>query len=406
MKRLFIIFLTLLITIEFFACRKMLPGAPKSEETLAEPLEGLTQEQLLLFALGDENFAHVFSKDQGLGPIFVQTSCEGCHFSDGKGHPFNNITRFGKYINGTWNPVHSEGGPQLQQRAITGYAPESLPGGVAYDDLLPANVTGLGFLETVYDATLLALSDSSDANADGISGKVNWINPPPYFKPKPQHISVNGKYIGRFGRKASSIDLIHRVTNAYHDDIGITSDNEMVDPINHLVSGINGDGVADPEISSSTLSQTIFYMRTLKAPPRRETNHPDVLAGETIFIQAGCASCHVPTLTTGNSEIEPLNNKTFHPYTDLLLHDMGPGLDRGYTEGSAASSEWRTPPLWGFGLQQNSQGGMLFLLHDGRARTVEQALSYHGGEATKAKNNFMSLSEQDKIKLIRFLNSL
>ncbi|TAL60244.1 MAG: c-type cytochrome [Bacteroidetes bacterium] len=402
---LFILVLIALIT-GLFSCRKMLPQLPEPEETLAEPLEGLTQEQLLLFSLGDANFAHVFSKEQGLGPIFVQTSCEGCHAGDGKGNPFNNITRFGKYENGNWNPLYNQGGPQLQQRAITGYLAETIPSGVSSDELLPMNVTGLGLLEAVPDSTLLALSDSADGNGDGISGKVNWLSPPSYFIPKSDHITLNGKYIGRFGRKASSVDLVQRVTDAFHGDIGITSDHEMTDPFNYTVSGLNGDNVADPEIPFSMLSQTVFYMRTLKAPPRRNIIDPDVQAGENIFIQTGCAKCHVPTLTTGNSEIESLDNKTFHPYTDLLLHDMGAGLDKGYTEGSARSSEWRTPPLWGFGLQEDSQGGMVFLLHDGRAKTVEQAISYHGGEASTANTAFQALSESDKQKLIAFLKSL
>lgn len=406
MKQIFILLSILILIAEISSCRKMLPQAPEPEETLAEPLEGLTQEQLLLFSLGDANFAHVFSKEQGLGPIFVQTSCENCHAGDGKGNPFNNLTRFGKYENGSWNQLLNQGGPQLQPRAITGYLAETLPSGASAEELLPLNVTGLGFLEAVADSTLLALSDSLDTDADGISGKPNWISPPPSFNPKAHHVPMNGKYIGRFGRKASDIDLVQRVTDAFHDDIGITSDYAMTDPINYTVSGLNGDNVADPEIPFSMLSQTVFYMRTLKNPPRRNATDPVVLEGESIFIQTGCAKCHVPTLTTGDSEIDALNNKIFHPYTDLLLHDMGPALDKGYTEGSALPSEWRTPPLWGFGLQQDSQGGLIFLLHDGRAKTVEQAIEYHGGEATNARTTFQSLSASDKEKLISFLKSL
>jgi CxxC motif-containing protein (DUF1111 family) len=402
---LFAISITILTT-GFLSCRKMLPQTPESTQILAEPLEGLTPEQLLLFSLGDANFAHVFSKQQGLGPIFVQTSCQSCHAADGKGNPFNSVTRFGKYIDGNWDPLYNQGGPQLQQRAITGYLAEVIPPNVSYDELLPPNVTGLGFLESISDSTLLSLSDSADLDGDGISGKVNWVSPPPYFISKPHHISNNGKYMGRFGRKASSIDLVQRVTDAFHGDMGITSEYEMMDPVNYLVSGLNGDNVADPEIPFSMLSQTVFYMRTLKAPPRRNSDNAEVKEGETIFIQTGCAKCHIATLTTGNSDVEALNNKVFHPYTDILLHDMGAALDKGYTEGSALSSEWRTPPLWGFGLQQNSQGGSTFLLHDGRVKTIEQAIGYHGGEASAARSIFQSLSESDKQKLTTFLKSL
>lgn len=406
MKRILFIICILALVTELISCRKLLPGAPEPTETLAEPLDGLTQEQLLLFSLGDANFAHVFSREQGLGPIFAQNSCENCHASDGKGNPFNNLTRFGKYESGYWNQLLDQGGPQLQPRAITGYLAEVIPQGASHEELLPLNVTGLGFFEALADSTLLSLSDSLDADADGISGRLNWILPPPYFTPKSHHISQNGRYIGRFGRKASDIDLVQRVTDAFHDDIGITSDYAMTDPINYTVSALNGDDVADPEIPFSMVSQTVFYMRTLKNPPRRNATDPEVLAGESIFIQTGCEKCHVSTLTTGNSEIEALSNKTFHPYTDLLLHDMGPALDKGYTEGTALPSEWRTPPLWGFGLQQHSQGGQIFLMHDGRAKTVEEAISYHGGEASDARTAFQSLSETDKQKLITFLKSL
>jgi CxxC motif-containing protein (DUF1111 family) len=405
MKRTLLIAATFVLVVELFSCRKMLPKAPEPEETLAEPLEGLTPEQLFIFSIGDENFAHVFSREEGLGPIFVQGSCENCHAGDGKGNPSNMLTRFGKYQNGSWDPMYSQGGPQLQQRAITGYAPETIPAGVAHANFLPANVTGLGFLEAVDDSTLLGMTDSLDLDGDGISGRVNWVSPSPFFMPKPHHISQNGQYIGRFRRKADAVDLLQQVVKAFKEDIGITSTYDMHDPLNYSVSSSGGDNVADPE-AAAKVDQVVFYMRTLKNPPRRNTEDPDVILGENIFIQTGCAKCHVPSLTTGSSEIEPLNNKVFHPYTDLLLHDMGVGLDDRYSEGSAATSEWRTPPLWGFGLQPDSQGGLMFLLHDGRARTVEQAINYHGGEASTASTAFKALSENDKQKLITFLNSL
>lgn len=406
MKKLLFIFLALVVATEFWACRKMLPMAPEPEEVLAEPLEGLTPEQLLIFSMGDETFAHAFSREEGLGPIFVQSSCESCHAGDGKGNPFNKLTRFAKFQNGTWDPLYSQGGPQLQPRAISGYAPENIPAGASQASFIPANVTGLGFLEAVADSTLLALTDSLDLNGDGISGRVNWVLPPPFFIPKPHHVTLNGKYIGRFRRKADAIDLQQQVVKAFKEDIGITSDYDMHDPLNYSISSAGGDNVADPEGPAGRVDQVLFYMRTLKAPPRRNAHDPEVQQGESIFMQTGCGNCHVPSLMTGPSEIAPLSNKTFHPYTDLLLHDMGPALDDGYSEGNAATSEWRTPPLWGFGLQKDAQGGQIFLLHDGRAQTVDQAISYHGGEAASARTAFQALSESDKQKLILFLESL
>ena len=406
MKRLLFISVLFVFIAEMFSCKKLLPPAPAPEETLAEPLEGLTPAQLLLFSHGDELFARVFSKEEGLGPIFSQTSCEGCHAGDGKGIPSNNLTRFGKYLNGAWDPLLSQGGPQLQPRAITGYLAETIPQGVSSANFLPANVTGLGFLEVVPDSALLAMTDSLDANGDGIFGSVNWVSPASFFVPKAHHISQNGKYIGRFRRKADAVDLLQQVVKAFKEDIGITSDYDMYDPINYAVSSSGSDNVADPELPYEKINQVVFYMRTLKNPPRRNTDNPDVITGEDIFVQIGCAKCHRQSLATGVSEIEALNQKTFHPYTDLLLHDMGPDLDDGYSEGSALTSEWRTAPLWGLGLQEQSQGSQLFLLHDGRASSFEQAIEYHGGEAATVRANFSTLSPEDKNKLISFLKSL
>ena len=406
MKRALFILVILTLVAEFFSCRKMLPQSPEPENLLAEPLEGLTPEQLMLFSRGDANFGHAFSREEGLGPIFVQSSCQGCHAGDGKGNPINMLTRFGRYQNGAWDPIYAEGGPQLQQHAIAGYAPETIPAGADHANFLPANVTGLGFLEAVADSTLLGMTDSLDLDGDGISGRVNWVSPSPFFTPKPHHVSQNGKYIGRFRRKADAVDLAQQVVKAFKEDIGITSNYDMHDPLNYSMSSISGDNVADPEGGTAIVDPVVFYMRTLKNPPRRNANASEVTEGEAIFIQTGCANCHVPTINTGFSEIEALNNKMFHPYTDLLLHDMGAALDDGYSEGSAGTSEWRTPPLWGFGLQHASQGGTIFLLHDGRANTVEQAISYHGGEATAARMAFQALSESDKQKIISFLNSL
>ena len=125
-----------------------------------------------------------------------------------------------------------------------------------------------------------------------------------------------------------------------------------------------------------------------------------------MFLSLNCGGCHTPEWTTPRSDVAALANQTFAPYSDLLLHDMGPGLDDGYTEGTAKTAEWRTPPLWGLGLSINSQGGKLFLLHDGRARTVEEAIQLHGGEAQKSRDAFTRLADRDRENLLKFLDSL
>ncbi|MNY26522.1 hypothetical protein D3C86_1603780 [compost metagenome] len=162
----------------------------------------------------------------------------------------------------------------------------------------------------------------------------------------------------------------------------------------------------DPEVATNKVNDVVFYLNVLKAPIQRNKNDEVVNQGKRIFKQINCTGCHKPELTTGYSSISPLSFKTFSPYTDLLLHDMGAGLDDGYTEGSAKTFEWRTPALWGIGLSENSQGGNFFLMHDGRARSIEEAIIMHGGEAINSKNAFQNLSETDKNALLKFIKSL
>ncbi|MFT5969869.1 MAG: CxxC motif-containing protein (DUF1111 family) [Flavobacteriales bacterium] len=402
----------LAVVVGMTACEKLTPKAPEANEALAAPIDGLTPNQMALHIMGDEDFAHIFSVAEGLGPVFVQASCENCHAGDGKGNPFNNLTRFGKYVtnngNQVWSPMLNEGGPQLQHRSITPYSPEEIPSDAASSQFLAPNVTGLGYLAAVTDTDILAMADPNDSDNDGISGVVNLI-------PRPEWLIIDNRYhqdqggdrfIGRFGRKAATINLTHQTVGAYKQDMGITSDFDPVDPVNYAESQFGGDGVADPEIGAGTVEKVVFYLQTLQAPQRRDANTDQVLAGETIFKQIGCNKCHVETLHTGLSEIAALNQVSFHPYTDMLLHDMGAELDDYYTEGIVATNEWRTMALWGLGLQEDSQGGQQFLMHDGRAKTFSEAIDYHGGEGAASRTAYNQLSEEEKINLQAFLNSL
>ena len=380
------------------SCEKIIPAAPAENELLDGPTEGLSHGEQLQFLKGDVAFNdEVFSSANGLGPGFVATSCGSCHAGDGKGHPFTTLTRFGQTLPNTL-PDLSIGGPQLQNRAIPGFEPEKLPNGVPFMKFTPPAVTGLGFLAALTDQQILQNVDSLDADNDGISGVPNYITPPDYFEQKWFHQPINGRIIGRFGKKAAAIDLLQQTVGAYNQDMGITSTFEPVDPMSQLST--------DPEVSDQTIRDVVFYLRTLKAPIQRSEENNQVLQGKAIFNQIECSSCHIPEWTTPVSDIAALSDKTFYPYTDLLLHDMGPGLDDGVTEGSAETYEWRTPPLWGLGLSPNSQGGSYFLMHDGRARSIEEAIVLHGGEAESSKNQFTSLSESDKEALIKFLESL
>lgn len=392
------VFVLVVLSILAVACSKVLPAAPPEDELLDGPVEGLTGEQHQVFLRGDIAFNdEVFTPSTGLGPVFVATSCGACHAGDGKGHPFTMLTRFGQ-TDATGNKFLHLGGPQLQHRAIPGFLPEMIPAGATSSKFMPPANTGLGFLDAVPDVALIALADENDANGDGISGRPNWLSIPAYSNTRPASIEQNGKYIGRFGKKAGAYDLLQQTANAYNQDIGITSSFEPFDTY-------SGHEI-DPEVSNKTVQDVVFYLKTLKAPIQRNQSDPAVISGKQVFTNAGCAKCHTPQLVSGSSPIAALSNKTIFPYTDLLLHDMGAGLDDGYTEGSATTAEWRTPPLWGLGLSKNSQGGKYFLLHDGRANTIEKAIELHGGEATQSRDNFQQLNAEQKSQLIKFLESL
>lgn len=394
------------------ACEDILPAEPAAETLLGEPIADLTPVQLQNHIKGDEEFGRTFGVVDGLGPVFISNSCESCHIGDGKGHPATSIVLFNTADNTEdgleFDPLISVNASHLQDRAIPGYVAEKLGADIKGSSrIVPPVVTGLGFLEAVTDADILAMADPDDRDGDGISGVPNYVIPPDFFVPNSSHIPDNiGRYIGRFSKKAASIDILHQTANAYLFDMGITSDFMMEDVFNQFVGNHTGDNVPDPEVPASVVRNTVFYLRTLKVPPRRNETNPEVVAGEKLFSQIGCGSCHKPTLTTGASEIKALSNKEFHPYTDLLLHDMGSELDDNFTEGSARTSEWRTAPLWGIGLSEDSQGGQIFLLHDGRAKSIEEAIGFHGGEGAQSRSNFNKLSEKEKQQVVVFIESL
>lgn len=408
----------ILLTILVGGCSAILPSAPDDATLLEGPIAGLTGPQLAAFLAGDEEFSRRFSAAEGLGPVFVAASCESCHVGDGKGHPVFNLTRFGRMTALGFDPMREHGGPQVQNRAILNYVAEVVPHGVTGVSVFTAPaVTGLGLLEAVPDAALFAMADPDDLDGDGISGRVQLIEASEFIADVARldllldadpgrNLPVGGRFVGRFGKKAAAINLLHQAVTAYREDMGLTTDLIPDDPVNPLVGGGAADHVADPEVPSSTVGNVVFYLKTLRPPPRRGAAEPAVVAGEQLFAQTGCASCHRPTLTTGPSRIAPLDRVTFHPYTDLLLHDMGPELDDGYTEGSALTSEWRTAPLWGIGLAESSQGGRAFYLHDGRATTLRAAIEFHGGEGTAARAAFRALPPAEQELLLAFLRSL
>lgn len=413
------LFAVALVALPLVACSELLPGLPDETSVLEGPVEGLSPAQLAIFIRGDGEFARRFGSPDGLGPIFVAQSCESCHAGDGKGHPVFNLSRFGRRTATGFDPMRSVGGPQLQHRSVQQYVAEVLPSGTTGVAVLtPPAVTGLGYLEAVDDSTLIRMADPDDANGDGISGRLQLLDStdllvavssfeqvaaeggPSRGRP------VEGRYIGRFGKKGVAVNLLHQVVTAYHEDMGLTTAVIPNDIFNPQLGTFTTDDVPDPEVGDNVVSAVTFYLQTLRAPPRRGRDEPDVVAGDALFAQAGCAGCHVPQLTTGASLIAPLNRTTFSPYTDLLLHDLGPELDDGYTEGSAATAEWRTAPLWGLGLAAEAQGGQVHLLHDGRATSLRAAIDLHGGEGAASRAAFGALTVADQERVLRFLESL
>lgn len=379
------------------ACDKLLPAAPAEQDVLDGTIDGLSTTETAQFLRGDAAFTRVFSPTTGLGPLFVSNSCISCHAGDGKGHPSTNLIRFGQ-TDDTGNQFMEHGGPQLQNKAVPGFTPEIIPAGASHATFMaPAN-TGLGFLEAVPDAEILKMADPDDKDGDGVSGVPNWIHLPEFIRPVAGAVTKEGRYIGRFGRKAGAHNLHNQTVNAYIQDMGVVSTYSPYDTYSSKE--------LDPEVTNGEVEDLVFYLHTLKAPLQRNAQDPEVVAGKQVFMNTQCGSCHKPVLKTGNSSIRALANKEFSPYTDLLMHDMGKELDDNYTEGTAKTYEWRTTPLWGLGLAKDSQGGKVFLMHDGRAKSVEEAILLHGGEALKSRQKYTALSAKEKQQLLTFLESL
>ncbi len=399
-----LVFLTILF---LTACSDLLTEAPDETTIFDGPIEGLTSAQLKAFFDGDEAFSEVFNVQTGLGPIFNNTACVNCHPADGRAHPSTNLIRFGRDNGGVFDYMLEVGGPQLQDRSIPGYPAEVFPvNATGRSKRGGPIVTGLGLIEAIPDATILANEDPNDADGDGISGRANFVEAPDYLQIGAEKIIRGGKYLGRFGRKATSIALLQQTVGAYKNDIGITTDFDPVEIFNPLVGGRIGDNVPDPELPTETVNNVVLYLQTLRPPSRRNEDAPTVIQGEQIFAQIGCASCHIPEMQSGPSPIDALAFKPVRLYSDLLLHDMGPALADNFPEGEATGTEWRTTPLWGLGIVENVLGGTPFYLHDGGTSDLVEVIALHLGEAESASNRFFALPQNQQDALIAFLKSL
>jgi len=382
-------------------CGKLLTTEPAPGERFDQPLDGLSNGELGDFQDGHTQFRKAFTINEGLGPIFNNVSCASCHSGDGRGRPENVLTRFSR---GT-DLDFAEGGPQLQTQAIPGAVPERLPAGVDVSYRLPPPVFGVGLIEAISDSTIAAGEDPNDANADGISGRVNWVIPAPYL-PSDDPGGGTTPRAGRFGRKGSVSSLIQQTTEAYHQDMGITSDFRPTENVNPLAPATaeGVDRAPDPEVSEAKIHDIAQYMRML-APPTPGEMTPARERGQTLFAGAKCTGCHTPVMRTGPHEIEALANRDVALYSDLLLHDLGDALADNRPDGSADGHEWRTAPLWGLRIAREFLGGRLLLLHDGRAHSVDEAVRLHGGEASAARDAYLAMPVADKTDLVDFVES-
>lgn len=406
----------------------------------------LANEERRIFEIGDSFFTQNWvtapsstTGRDGLGPTFNAQSCSSCHANDGRARPPEDdddpvrglLLRLS--IDGPDGPIDEPNyGGQLQDRAVVGVPPEgrmaisyvtisgTYPDGTTYtlrqpsyaienrafgpldpDVMVSPRIApatfGMGLLEAVAEERILALADPDDADGDGVSGKPNMV----------WDIRKGQFVLGRFGWKAGQPTVEQQSAAAFRNDIGITSSLFAEENCPHLQSACNrAPNGGATEIPDDRLAKVTFYVQTLAVPAMRNVDDERVRLGARLFVQIDCAACHTPRHVTGQDHSIPaLRDQTIYPYTDLLLHDMGEGLADNRPDGEATGREWRTAPLWGIGLVEVVNGHTYFL-HDGRARSIEEAILWHGGEAEGSRESFMQLSREDREALLQFLRSL
>jgi CxxC motif-containing protein (DUF1111 family) len=259
----------------------------------------------------------------------------------------------------------------------------------------------MGLIEAIPKASILANADPDDANGDGISGRPNWVSMHDYMPGGEPGAARSA--LGRFGRKAQTATLLEQVVEAYHQDLGITSDFRPTENVN-ANAPVSEDLAVDPEVPAATVHAVVHYVRSL-APPAPGADTPTRRSGAALFASVGCAACHTPAFTTGPSPVAALAGRRVEAYSDFLLHDMGDELADQRPDGQASGREWRTTPLWGLRLMRRFLDGDAFLMHDGRARTVESAILLHGGEGARARAAFTALDPASRRALLDFVES-
>ena len=385
-----------LVVISLSACGTEPTPDPISAE-IGAPLPGLSAPELSRFEAGREPFNRQFTPENGLGPRFNENSCDACHTSPASGGTGETIitkaTRFG--ADGRCDPLASLGGENLRlrvtpQAAALGAERPPVPAEASHQARFTTPfVFGLGLVEAIPQATLDAMADPEDRDGDGISGRTGT--------------DAQGRP-ARFGRKADVATLADFVESAFRLEMGVTTPHHPGEGSAGALPAIpdGSDPAADPEIDLGTLEGATDFVRFLAPPtpraPRDEEDRNTIEAGKALFESLGCASCHVPTLRTGEAEVAALSRQVVALYSDLLLHDMGPGLE-GTCGPGAATTEGRTEPLLGLRHRR-------LFLHDGRVGRVMDAILAHGGEAQAARDRFAALDRLTQETLLRFLDTL
>lgn len=366
----------------------------------------------------------VFAELNGLvGGRYVNTSCSGCHINNGRGtlpesgltpdtfvfhvgeadgsadpmlgsvlQPFD-VSRApeGQVVLSGWNEV--DDGLRTPVFAF----PDGEPAGVSPRIALP--LVGMGLLEAIPEAAIVALADPDDADGDGISGRARTVVDP-----------ITGQSrLGRFGWTARRSSVREQVASALNTDMGVMTEMFPEPDCGSAQGNCEASGGTLPDAHLETLTR---YVALLGVRARRDLDDAEARRGEDVFDELNCSGCHTPSFETSpHHPLAELRSQTIMPYSDLLLHDMGPGLASTLPEDGVSSSEWRTPPLWGLGLAdaaagENEEPGQAFYLHDGRARTIDEAIRWHGGEAEASRAAYESLGDSDQQALLAFLRSL
>lgn len=447
-------FILLALTFNAFANEEFPAGEGStsdfSVQAFSHPMSGTRSQLRRDFNVGNSFFNTVWVASpasttlrDGLGPHYNAVSCSSCHFKDGRGRglpekagPIDVSLLFRLRVKNEKQEIvpHPNYGGQFQPFSVQGVMKEG-DAFVSYETIsgefadketfelarpiyqflnlnygpfgettiasprVAPQMIGLGLVELISESDILAKEDPYDMDGDGISGRANRVH----------SVVHNDVRLGRFGWKAGKASLIEQNAAAFNGDIGITSPLHPTEECTAIQTDCVKN-MSEEDISMERLKLVTVYTQLLAVPKRRNIEKLEVKNGKEHFVKANCVACHTPSyVTNSEGDLDVLKNQTIYPYSDFLLHDMGDGLadhvEELKNEDEATTREWRTPPLWGLGMVPVVNGHSRYL-HDGRARNLEEAILWHGGEAESSKKAYLELSKTERAELIEFLKDL